>query len=118
MYASADFTFLSAIAYHLATYASAYMIVRTPGELGLLIRARRRVLGMRQHQLATLIGASRLWVVEFEGGKPRAEIGLVLRALTALGLLLDVSHEPEAQKPSRLVAPDIDAIVAGARKRR
>lgn len=96
------------------------MIVRTPADLGLLIRARRRELGLGQQELAARIGASRLWVIEFERGKPRAEIGLVLRALTALVLRLDVATEASAHSTlSDVVAvPDIDAIVRDARKRR
>lgn len=97
------------------------MIVRTPAELGLLIRARRRALGLDQQLLATRIGVSRLWVIEFEKGKPRAEVGLVLRALTALDLRLDVSTEgagPEP-RPTQAAAPvDIDEIVRKARKPR
>jgi len=73
---------------------------------------------MRQLELARRIGVSRLWVVEFERGKPRAEIGLVLRALTALDLRLDVAHERALATPTAIVAPDIDAIVERARKRR
>ncbi len=96
------------------------MIVRTPADLGLLIRARRRELGLDQQALAKRVGVSRLWIIEFERGKPRAEIGLVLRTLTALDLHLDVSSAgPHAASPSRVPAPpDIDAIVEAARKRR
>jgi DNA-binding XRE family transcriptional regulator len=36
-----------------------------------------------------MIGVSRQWIVAMEKGKPPAEIGLVLRALTALGVNLD-----------------------------
>ncbi|MBS2015167.1 MAG: helix-turn-helix domain-containing protein [Deltaproteobacteria bacterium] len=82
------------------------MIARTPADLGRLIRARRRALGLGQQELADRVGVSRLWIVEFERGKPRAEVGLVLRTLTALGLALDVSEEEEgsgepAAAPSR-----------------
>lgn len=91
------------------------MLVRTPAELGLLLRDRRRKLGLDQRTLAELVGVSRLWLIEFEKGKPRAEIGLVLRTLHALGLELDVSTESEARGAS---APNIDAIVDAARKSR
>lgn len=96
------------------------MIVRTPSDLGLLIRSRRRELGLDQRTLAERVGVSRLWIIEFERGKPRAEIGLVLRTLTALGLRLDVSTEDAVKRvsSSRAAPPDIDAIVDAARKRR
>ena len=99
------------------------MIVRTPADLGLLIRARRRELGMDQQTLAQRVGVSRLWIIEFERGKPRAEIGLVLRTLLALDLHLDVSAAGPptgtSTSASRVPAPpDIDAVVNAARKRR
>lgn len=106
------------------------MIVRTPKDLGQLIRARRRELGLDQRTLAARVGVSRLWVIEFEQGKPRAEIGLVLRTLLALDLHLDVTVEAEHATRSPLVRPattrasaarphaiDIDAIVDAARKK-
>jgi HTH-type transcriptional regulator/antitoxin HipB len=97
------------------------MVVRTAGDLGVLIRARRRELGLDQQTLATRIGASRLWVIEFEKGKPRAEIGLVLRALMALDLRVDVAVENAKMATTSRVSmppapPDIDAVVRRARK--
>jgi HTH-type transcriptional regulator / antitoxin HipB len=98
------------------------MIVRTPSDLGLLIRERRRALGLDQRELAKKVGVSRLWIIEIEKGKPRAEIGLVMRALLALDLALDVSTEPAAARVKRraraVSVPDIDAIVRNARVRR
>lgn len=64
----------------------AAMIIRTPAELGTLIRNRRQKLGLSQASLSETIGVSRLWLNEIEKGKPRAEIGLVLRTLDALGI--------------------------------
>lgn len=98
------------------------MIVRTPRDLGLLIRERRKKLGLDQAELAKRVGVSRLWVIEFEKGKPRAEVGLVMRTLLALGLQLDVAAESAAAAVKRSAGatsvPDIDAIVRDARTRR
>jgi HTH-type transcriptional regulator/antitoxin HipB len=98
------------------------LLVRPPRDLALLIRERRKPLGLDQAALAKKVGVSRLWVIEFERGKPRAEIGLVLRTLLALDLQLDVSAEPAAPPVKRgagaISVPDIDAIVRDARKRR
>ena len=98
------------------------MILRTPSDLGLLIRDRRKSLGLDQRELAEKVGVSRLWIIEIEKGKPRAEIGLVMRTLLALALELDVSTEPASapvKRRARAVAvPDIDAIVRNARVRR
>jgi HTH-type transcriptional regulator/antitoxin HipB len=98
------------------------MIVRTPSDLGLLIREHRKKLGLDQQELAKKVGVSRLWVIEIEKGKPRAEIGLVMRTLLALDLQLDISTEPAAAPVKRragaVSVPDIDAIVRNARKQR
>ena len=72
------------------------MYVRTPSDLGSAIREQRRRHKISQQKLADDVGVSRQWLVEVERGKPRAELVLVL-------------------KPP---PPDIDAIVARARKRR
>jgi y4mF family transcriptional regulator len=65
------------------------MIVRTTREIGLLVRDRRRETGLTQAQLAEHVGASREWVRLLESGRPRLDLGLTLRALSAVGILLD-----------------------------
>lgn len=91
------------------------MLIRTARDLGAVIRDHRRRLGLGQQALADRIGVSRQWVVEVEKGKPRAEVGLILRALDALGVTLVLgSDTPEPDEGGGDVA-DIDAIVDGAR---
>ncbi len=91
--------------------------VRTPSDIGNIVRARRKRLGWDQARLANEIGVSRQWVVDIEKGKPRAELQLILRALQALGLELMLSQGdaqvPQASAPERgTVTPiDLDAIV-------
>lgn len=98
------------------------MRIRTPTDLGAIIRDSRIKLGLDQKSLADRIGVSREWIVEIEKGKPRAHIGLVLRALNALGIVLDARPETApAKKGSARPADtpiDIDSIVAAARKPR
>ena len=65
------------------------MLIRTAHEIGILARERRRALRITQAELAERVGASREWVRLLESGKPRLELGLTLRALTALGIALD-----------------------------
>ncbi len=65
--------------------------------------------------LAKRVGVSRQWLIEAERGKPRAEVGLVLRMLDALGVRLAVD-ESEISPADR--AQDIEAIVSAARKPR
>ncbi len=65
------------------------MVIRTPREVGLLIRERRREIGLTQAELAERVGASREWIRLAESGKPRLDLALALRALGALGITLD-----------------------------
>ena len=67
------------------------MRIHTPTEIGLLVQDTRLSHGWSRDQLAARIGATRQWVRRLEGGKPRLELGLTLRALTALGIALDVT---------------------------
>jgi HTH-type transcriptional regulator / antitoxin HipB len=90
------------------------MRIKTSRDLGLLIRDQRRAMGIRQEDLAKKIGVSRSWLIGVEQGKPRAEIGLVLRAATALGLTMDVKGV--ARDTERPPASNIDAIVHAARR--
>lgn len=64
------------------------MILKTPRDVGALIRQARRDARLDQAALAAKVGVSRWWINEIERGKPRAELGLVLRTLLALGVQL------------------------------
>jgi HTH-type transcriptional regulator/antitoxin HipB len=102
------------------------MRLRTPRELGAAIKDRRIQLRLGQGALAEKVGVSRQWVVAVEGGKPRADMGLVLRTLEALGLRLDVvASDAAATTPATpnaglppIAAPDLDAIIDAARRER
>ncbi|MCX7360699.1 MAG: helix-turn-helix domain-containing protein [Alphaproteobacteria bacterium] len=90
------------------------MRVRTPADLGAVLRERRKELKLDQAAFAKQIGVSRQWVIEIERGHTRAELGLVLRAVDALSLQLDASVGPSGRRRGSIV--DIDAIVAKAKK--
>lgn len=95
------------------------MRVRTATDLGAFIRERRVKLAMDQSDLAKKAGTSRKWIVEVEQGKPRAEIGLVLRTLKALGVSLDLAAD-RAQKTVAASEPanvDINNILDSLKKR-
>lgn len=70
------------------------MRIRTPREIGLLARERRKTVKLTQAQLAERVGASREWIRQLETGKPGLELGLTLRALGALGIVLDAEGTP------------------------
>ncbi len=100
------------------------MPIHTVEELGAAIRHRRRQLNWDQQSLAARVGVSRQWIVEIEAGKPRAEIGLLLRTLRALDLQLQISSQHETmvppvegrhRRPNLDLDFDIDAVVERAR---
>lgn len=91
------------------------MLTRTPADLGAIIRDRRKHLKRNQASLANEIGVSRQWLIELEHGHPRAELGLVLRVLDALGINLDADiAQAKTPRPGTV---DINAIVAKAKKK-
>lgn len=95
------------------------MKIRTAADLGAFIRERRFTLGMDQSDLAEKAGTSRKWIVEVEQGKPRAEVGLVLRTLKALGVSLDIAAD-RTQKASAARETgnvDINNILDSLKKR-
>jgi HTH-type transcriptional regulator / antitoxin HipB len=93
------------------------MLIRTPADLGAVIRDRRKQLGLDQSTFAKRIGVSRQWVIGVEHGHARAAMGLVLRAIDALGVRLDANMEQAGRRGSTASAIDINAIVAKAKKR-
>ena len=94
--------------------------LRTAIDIGALIKDRRRDLGIDQAELARMIGVSRLWVNQVERGKPGASLGLVLRALGAVGVELTASSGGSAQSanPAEQDPPaaDINKIISDARR--
>jgi HTH-type transcriptional regulator/antitoxin HipB len=98
------------------------MLIRTPSDLGALIRERRVKLGLDQLSLARKAGTSRKWLIEVENGKSRAEIGLILRTLKALGAVLTLSDAPAAalrqrQGKSAAEPVDIDRVLESLKRR-
>jgi len=88
------------------------MMIRTPADLGALIRERRKKLGWDQNALAKRAGTSRQWVVAIEQGKAGAALGLILRSLSALGVTLSASEN----KMSAPTTVDINQIITSLRK--
>jgi HTH-type transcriptional regulator / antitoxin HipB len=91
------------------------MLIRTPADLGAVLKDRRKQLKLDQAALAKRIGVSRQWVIEVERGHARAELGLVLRAIDVLEIHLDATID-ERDHRRRSGAVDIDSIVAKAKK--
>jgi HTH-type transcriptional regulator/antitoxin HipB len=83
--------------------------VRSIRDLASAARGRRLDLGLNQAELAKRAGVSRKWLVEFEAGKPSAELGLAMRVLDELGLALDVTSEADGSSSGGLV--DLDTVL-------
>src|SRR5260370_31455356 len=73
------------------------MYIRTPRDLGLIIRETRRRLGLGQAELAQRVGVRRQWLWGVEKGKRRVDAGLLLKTLTALGRSFDARDDRATQ---------------------
>jgi y4mF family transcriptional regulator len=95
------------------------MQIRSPLEVGQLIRSLREARGMAQADLAAAVGASRKWVIEAEAGKPTAEIGRILRALSVLGTTLNVEENagPRLAPGASEDTPNVDDVLAAYRNK-
>jgi HTH-type transcriptional regulator/antitoxin HipB len=69
--------------------------IETAGQLGDVIRTRRKALGVTQIELAGLSGVGVRFIAELERGKPTLELGKVLRVLERLGVEILVRHDEE-----------------------
>lgn len=100
------------------------MRIDKPEDLGHWVRDRRGALGWTQARLGQKIGSTRFWVADLEAGKPTLELALVLKAVHALGAVVDVrTPQPSSQveapgSPRTPVGPriDLDAIVDGGER--
>ena len=94
------------------------MRIRTPKDIGAVIREGRRTLGLDQGELAKKVGVSRLWINQIERGKPGASLGLVLRTLAVVGAeVIADTGERTTDAAKVMVTPDINAIVDAARSK-
>lgn len=86
---------------------------RTPKSIGRAIRNRRKALELTQADLARRTGVSRQWIAAVERGKPRAEIGLILRTFN----VLDMTIMFTASEPSEwLEGSAIDKAATGGKR--
>lgn len=62
--------------------------LRSPSDIGVLVKTRRKSLGLSQAALAEQAGVGRRFLVELENGKHSAQIDKTLRVLSMLGIAL------------------------------
>jgi HTH-type transcriptional regulator / antitoxin HipB len=72
------------------------IIMRNPEQLARCIRLKRLEKGLSQKELAVQLGVERKWVIHLEAGNPKAELGLVLKALDALSLQASLSNHGQS----------------------
>ena len=96
------------------------MQVRTPKDIGLLIRETRRQKSMTGAQLARRLGLSHSWLSEIENGKPTAEIGKVLQVMRFLELTIDIAPPsfapPASERREGVPYPNLDDIIDSGSK--
>lgn len=87
-------------------------ILRNPEQLGRFIRLKRLERQLSQSALAERLGVERKWVIHLEAGNSKAEFGLVLKALDALGLRASLSDENQtaAGKTHRPAPSRLDEV--------
>jgi y4mF family transcriptional regulator len=71
--------------------------VKSPADIGALIREARKRSDLDQETTAALVGVGARFMSEVERGKPSAQLGLVLKVLERLGL--EVWIAPRGTKP-------------------
>ena len=86
--------------------------IRATRGLGAAIKARRLELGWSQAKLAQQLGVQRQWVIRLEAGSEGAEVGTVLRALSALGLSIEVGNEAKNTNARSAPASNLDEVFA------
>ncbi|QOD62739.1 helix-turn-helix transcriptional regulator [Ochrobactrum sp. MT180101] len=72
--------------------------VRSPAEIGALVRNARKEQNLRQDELAGVAGVGLRFIVDLEAGKPTAQIGKVLQVLQTLGCSVDILAPGERRK--------------------
>ncbi|MGE4170535.1 MAG: helix-turn-helix domain-containing protein [Candidatus Margulisiibacteriota bacterium] len=68
-------------------------IIDTPKELGLIIRATRKRMGLRQAETAALCNVGVRFLSELENGKPTVSLSKVISILKGLGLFIVIQSK-------------------------
>ena len=71
--------------------------IKSPADIGVLVRTARKEQNLRQDELAGVAGVGLRFIVDLEAGKPTAQIGKVLQVLQTLGCSVDILSPGERQ---------------------
>lgn len=68
--------------------------IQSPEQLGNVLRAARKQLGLTQPQLALAAGVGVRFIVDLEAGKPTVRLETVMRVIEALGGVINLGGLP------------------------
>lgn len=90
------------------------MWAQSAAEIGRIVATARRHRRLTQTQLARALGVTQNWLSEIERGKDSAQIGKILRALSFLGVRLEVGEAPwtDTGKRAPTKSPLSDILMA------
>src|ERR1700738_2874088 len=84
------------------------IIMRSVGDLGLVVRSVRRTSKIRLDDLAATAGVSKQFTSDVEHGKPTVQLGLVLKLLAELGVPLELDLPEEAARALATLRAEAD----------
>ena len=70
--------------------------IQSPQQLGNVLRAARKQLGLTQPQLALAAGVGVRFIVDLEAGKPTVRLESVMRVIEALGGVINLDGLPSS----------------------
>src|ERR1700738_1485741 len=91
------------------------IIMRSVGDLGLVVRSVRRSSKVRLDDLAATAGVSKQFASDVEHGKPTVQLGLVLRMLSELRVPLKTDIPKDAER--ELAAQRIKGVRPSKRRK-
>ena len=73
-----------------------HAVIRTPADLGLLVRRVRNQRQLSQDELARLLGVTQRYLSELENGKPKLADERFFRILRSMGVVVTASTDGAA----------------------
>lgn len=92
------------------------MQVKNPVEIGAVVAALRHQQGLRQEELALVSGTGPRFIHELELGKPTLQLGKVLVALQALGVVVEFRMRDGSPVPAPEVSTQRRRVRKATRK--
>lgn len=86
------------------------ILLRSAEQLGMTVRLKRKEKGLSQTALAELLGVERKWVLRLEAGNSKAELGLVIKTLDALGIHASLSEQGRSAKGRAASSSRLDEV--------